>query len=265
MSAQNGAQRCAVHGDRLAEPQSQVCRSCEDDVRRALDEAPGLYHDLAEPLRSKGGSGGKSDPATRPGPITHERIEVRDQLKTALVGWCVVLWEDHRITTPADTIDAIAEHVSRWRLKLLGTDAAEGLVSDCRDILDLQRVAWPSRWTGVKVACPCGSTVRITADNAGQLIACPGCKEWGTVEWWQERVAADTWRPMLLKDVTTWLILVQRMSVTSKQVSKWVERAQARKDGPAEAWGYMFDVNGRVLYDPEQVMRLAPQARRTAA
>ena len=62
----------------------------------------------------------------------------------------------------------------------------------------------------MKLACPCGGTVRITVETAAETIACPSCDEWGTVDWWRERVAADSWRPMLLKDVTTWLILTQR-------------------------------------------------------
>jgi hypothetical protein len=194
------------------------------------------------------------------------RLEARSTLRAMLASWCLLLEEDDTddegnitqrgVPLPADTVRAMAHHVAVQAGRLLASDAAEGLVSDCRDILALQRVAWPTRWTGVKVTCPCGQTVRITADNAGQVIECPGCEEWGTVDWWRDRVAADTWRPMLLKDVTTWLILVERMDVTFGQVRNWVWRYELE--------GYMFDDRGRVLYDPQDVLRLAPSTRRVA-
>ena len=254
MSAQNGAQRCAVHGDRLAEHRSQVCGACETTVRHALRDAAGLYADLGDPRRGKALGGVRG--GDKPSPMPDARLHARDAIRTALVGWCKVLEDGFACTVPADTVRAMAHHVATQAGRLLASDAAEGLVSDCRDILDLQRVAWPTRWTGVKLACPCGGTVRITVETAAETIACPSCDEWGTVDWWRERVAADSWRPMLLKDVTTWLILAHRMSVTYAQVRQWVVRRELE--------GYMFDDRGRVLYDPEQVLECQPAARRVA-
>ena len=246
---------CVVHPDRLAEPTLRVCGGCETTTRTALRDAPGLWADLGDPRRGKSLGGVRG--GDKPSPMPDSRLHAREDVRRKLVSWCHLLYDDGYVSNmPVDTVRAMAHHVATQAGRLLASDVAEGLVSDCRDLLALQRVAWPTRWTGVKVTCPCGGTVRITVETATETIACPDCDEWGTVEWWRERVGVDSWRPMLLKDVTTWLILAQGLSVTFGQVRTWVWRHELE--------GYCFDDRGRVLYDPEQVLRLSPQVRRVA-
>lgn len=235
----------------------QVGRKCANLVDRALTAAPSLYSDLAAPLRATQGSGGRTDPATRPGPITPERVEARIGIRVALVGWCRVLEEERSIGLPVESIpgelDAITAHLKRHAGTLLAMDGpAEGLVSDCRDILALERVAWPARWTGVRVTCP-SCSAPVSVDTSAEIVRCrtPECPEYGVPSWWIERLLPETGRLMTALEAAEWLgRTIPWLSVQAGTLTKWAQRGHLA----AASYGGQ---GVESLFDPVVVVRTA--------
>lgn len=262
MSAIRDTRRCAYGCDHLAAHGSQVCPRCETFTERTLADLAQTYADLIDPrlLQLPGRSGGDKPPM-----VGDRAVEGRAQIRGVLVTWCKLLEEDETapngfvirkgVHLPEDNVPAMAAHVLRHHLRILASDAAEALVTDCADLARI--TAWPARPTGVRVQCPCGATVRITVETAAGEIRCPDCDEWGTVDFWRKRVKAEEWRPMNVADVVSWLILAQGMSVNYKQVYKWITTADLQ--------GYMLTEGGRVLYDPNAVLLLGARMMRRAA
>ena len=141
------AVRCVIHPQRLAEPTLQVCSADETTVRVALRDASGLYADLGDPRRGKALGGVRG--GDKPSPMPDARLHARDAIRTALVGWCKVLEDGFDCTVPADTVRAMAHHVATQAGRLLASDAAEGLVSDCRDILEGRALRLRHGWVAV--------------------------------------------------------------------------------------------------------------------
>lgn len=82
------------------------CRRCERTLTAALEQAPGVYDDLAEELRRSGGAvEGHGTPS--PPCIDPAVADARAQLLAVTCSWCRVLCEERNLTPPDPAIGLV--------------------------------------------------------------------------------------------------------------------------------------------------------------
>jgi len=176
-----------------------------------------------------------------------------------------------------DVIRALAGHVDDHRPKLLREYRAWLPLTDeentrraflaperarifAEDILDVHArargLAYPRR-TALRIRCSCGARVAVDTDPE-RYYTCPGCGEYGTLDWWKRREAPPmTFEPMPLAELPEWLLRHHRLPVTLEALRGWA-RGERAAISATELAGR--DERGRrtpALYDPVAVLAVA--------
>jgi len=254
-----------------------VCERCERRVREALRALSVLWDDVLDAGALKGRSGAQRGTG-RPLPIDTAAAEWRTALRTCLVAWCKVLEEDFGATLDGarDTIAWMADKVAIYAGRLLASEHADQLVSDLLGSVDEdgkrhgdlwgegKRLAFrSSSGSPQRIQCPCGLWVKAATDTV-TVMEC-ACGEWGTLDWWRQRVVGDDPAPMTLKDLTLWLALMHNVQVTERRLRSWADDGTITalvRDGLPQGGG-----RGVRRFDPVAVAVVAQSAlmaRRTA-
>lgn len=240
---------------RIATPGLHVCATCCRRVHDDLTALPDLHADLLEPSSSGGRVGPRS--AERPEPLPSPRRQARERIKGTLVSWCQVLADDYRLTLPADTVHAIARHVTVQADRLLASEHADQLVHDVTGMASEARsLVSAGRTRGVRVPCvgttdtgPCDNRVTVTEPDPDGIVTCRACGEWGTQQWWIDRASPDVAEQMTARAASDHLLTHAGLLVEPGLIRVWVQRGKLTAVGR--------DAQGRPLYDRVAVVALA--------
>ncbi len=145
-----------------------LCEVCTRRLAEDATTAAQLYAELELVLAAPGRLGEHTSGTPDHGTELNDRaVEARTLIRHTLVSWCLLIAEERGITTPEDTVDALAEYVDRHSVWL----SAHGAAGDCaEEIADLAhgapwRTAYPSGARRFKVG-PC-----LMQDCTGEIIA----------------------------------------------------------------------------------------------
>lgn len=182
----------------IDEPQSWPCavclrpstprvhNGCAERIHDNLSDLPGLYRALEDVLHP-GRRGGDSRASTRtaPLPCSLEVLDLRARggIEGVLGSWAADLCERERWTLRQyGTVEAAVDGYAELLLDNLTMicdehPAVKELADEIRQITAQARrlVTGETPPRRVAVACPCGTTLRITIDTPG--IQCGGCGE----------------------------------------------------------------------------------------
>lgn len=196
-----------------------VCSRCERTTRDGLRDLAGLWADLGDPRRSAipGQRRGDHGP---PLLLSDAARDARSAIRACLVAWCLVLQDDYRMRLPADTVRAMAHHVSVQAGRLLASEHADQLVHDIGAVTKAKSLL--QRSSRLRIRCDCGEWVAV-AEAEDQIMTCRGCDAWGLLSWWVKQ-APQSEGPLPLRDLPAWLLVHQGLDVPSTQLRTWADR-----------------------------------------
>lgn len=164
----------------------RVHPGCRDRVQENLEVLPGLYRALERALAPArpGDSGGRPGSGSAPIPVSLEVLDLRARggIEGVVGGWARDLCERERWPIPPlGSVEAIVV----WGTSLLHRNlpmicdehpAVKEIADELRQITgQAERLVTGERPPRrIPVACPCGTTLRVTLDTAG--ARCPGCE-----------------------------------------------------------------------------------------
>lgn len=171
--------------------QGIVCHACWDRTVAALASLGALMADLDITITGQGrmpfgssGSGGV--------PYDQKAAGLRDTIRAQLVGWCLLLHEDHHMPLPNDTIVDMAHAVALSDLRM--HEAAGEAVAEITSWPAAIRTAvdWPAERSVVRVwRCPqggegwqCEGWLHVHHPTEGTpYVSCHACgARWETLE-----------------------------------------------------------------------------------
>lgn len=256
---------CATGCGRPTRDTLQLCTHCSWEVERALSELPALVDELTTTLTRQsvmGSQNGKSRSATRPVPFDVRASQVLDQIRVVLVGWTMVLVEDHKQEPPPDTLRALG----RWLLSRMDMIATHSAADDMhREITDATAAGWRAVdraaekvFVGV---CECGEW--LYARLGSQLVQCRGCEQHYDVAESRDRLwQALDGQLMTIAEIVSWGVQLRWVEDREAKrirnlLDQWVRRKRIVAHG--------VDRKGRATYPFGETLTEAMAATRSVA
>lgn len=173
-------------------PDGLPCTKCANEVIEALGRVPWLWQRLAETVRrldklaeTSDRHGGSIYP---PLPFRPDPAELRDQLRTQLVGWVRITIEDLNADIPANHVPEMCMHLQAWTNAMRRHEAFADYYTETTAIPNQITAAINAHAPKVKLGncpdCEAGTVVADLPRVGVPFVRCDTCTaEWDAWHW----------------------------------------------------------------------------------